>query len=332
MNKPLVPMTEVSTDQVPPDQRVAFWESYNASALIGLRCSSFAAQGLRARARSFDLDTVRITEIRGNEHVVERSIPMLRTHPKDSIFACLLLAGEGFFVQSSQCIHIHAGDVFAYSTDIPYLYGFTRDSTQLIVEIDASRLLGVRSAGRPQAPVKLDGRLRSGRLLAGALRSTAADFVENPSLEEASRAASQARCLLNVMLRPAGRQPQGDGSDAALWKLLRAEMFIAEHLADPHLSALSAARSLDISVRHLNRLFAARQTTATQWIWSQRLARATEDLASPRARSVPIGEVAFRWAFANQAHFARCFRERHGVTPTQYRRQAQATAAAMVGS
>src|SRR6185295_1803009 len=96
MNKPLVPMTEVSTDQVPPDQRVAFWESYNASALIGLRCSAFAAQGLRARARSFDLDTVRITEICGNEHVVERAAPMLRTHPKDSIFACLLLEGEGF--------------------------------------------------------------------------------------------------------------------------------------------------------------------------------------------------------------------------------------------
>jgi AraC-like DNA-binding protein len=128
------------------------------------------------------------------------------------------------------------------------------------------------------------------------------------------------------MLRPAGLEPQADGPDAALWKLLRAEMFIAEHLSDPHLSALAAARNLDISVRHLNRLFAARQTTATKWIWSQRLARATEDLALPRARSVAIGEVAFRWAFANQAHFARCFKVRHGITPTEYRRQALATA------
>ena len=125
-----------------------------------------------------------------------------------------------------------------------------------------------------------------------------------------------------MLLRPEGRELQGDGPDASLWKLLRAEMFIAEHLSDTNLSALSAARSVDISVRHLNRLFAARQTTATQWIWNQRLARAAEDLASPRARSVPIGEVAFRWAFANQAHFARCFKVRHGLTPTQYRRQA----------
>src|SRR6185312_4561630 len=147
------------------------------------------------RARCFDLGTVRITDIHGNEHVIERTVPMLHTCPKDSIFACLLLEGEGFFYQAGQCIRVHAGDVFAYSTDIPYLYGFTRDSRQLIVETDASRLLGGSSAHRPQAPVKLDSRLHSGRLLASALRSTAADFVESPSVEEAGRVAAQARCL-----------------------------------------------------------------------------------------------------------------------------------------
>jgi AraC-like DNA-binding protein len=324
MNKSFVPITEVSTDQVLPDQRVAFWESYNASALIGLRCSAFAQQGLKARARSFDLGTVRITDICGNEHVVERNAPMLRTYPKDSIFACLLLEGGGFFYQSGQCVPIHPGDVLVYSTDIPYLYGFTRDSRQLIVEADAGRLLGACPAHRPRAPVKLDAQLRSGRLLARALCSTAVDFVENPYAEKAADVAAKAQSLLRVLLVASAPGKRGEWPDAALWKLLRAEMFIAEHLADPDLSALLIARGMNISVRHLNRLFAARQSSVTQWIWSQRLARAEEDLVSPRSRSVPIGEVAYRWAFANQAHFSRSFKARYGSTPTEYRRRAVA--------
>jgi AraC-like DNA-binding protein len=324
MNKILVPISDVSTEQVPPDQRVAFWESYNASALIGLRCSTFAAQGLRARARCFDLGTVRMTDIRGNEHVIERTVPMLRACPKDSIFACLLLEGEGFFYQAGQCIRVHAGDVIAYSTDIPYLYGFTRDSRQLIVETDANRLLESSSIQRPQAPVKLDARLRSGRLLARALRTTAIDFIDHPYIETAPDVASQARSLLKALLTPLGNALDGDSSDATLWKVLRAETYIAEHLGDPSLTAMSIAHWMGISVRHLNRLFAARQSTVTQWIWSQRLARAGEDLASPRTRSVSIGEIAFRWAFANQAHFARSFKARYAVTPSEYRRRALA--------
>ena len=107
----------------------------------------------------------------------------------------------------------------------------------------------------------------------------------------------------------------------SLWKLLRAETFIAEHLAEPNLSARTIARHLNISVRHLSRLFSTRQTSVTDWIWNQRLERAQESLSSPRARSISIGEVAFRWAFANQAHFSRRFKGRYGLTPTEYRRR-----------
>jgi AraC-like DNA-binding protein len=322
MSKPFVPIADVSTDDVLPEQRVAFWESYNASALIGLRCSAFAAHGLKARARSFDLETVRITDLRGNEHVVERTAPMVRTNPQDSIFACLLREGEGFFYQSGQCVSVRPGDVVAYSTDIPYLYGFTRDSRQLIVQTDAAQLLGAGSADRPRCPVKLDAQLRSGRLLARVLWSTAADFVDHPYAEDATRVAARSRDLLRELVSTSGAGTREELSDGALWKLLRAETIIADHLSDPNLTADMIARRMNISVRHLNRLFAAQQRSVTHWILGQRLARAEQDLVSPRARSTTIGDIAFRWAFASQAHFSRCFKSRYGLTPTEYRRRA----------
>ena len=321
MSKGLVRAAEVSTNQVSPERRVAYWESYNASVLVGLRCASFAPEGLRARGRIFNLETVRIADLRGNEHVVERSTPMVRSHPKNSVFACLLLEGEGFVFQSGQCIPIHPGDLVAYASDIPYLHGLTRDSRHIVIDVQTSHLLESAAADCFRSPVKVDARLPSGRLLASTLRATAIDFVDNPYVAQAECVAAKCRLLVRALLAPSDRRFTGDHPDAVLWKLLRAETFIAEHLSDPNLSASMLARHLNISVRHLSRLFSTRQTSVTEWIWNQRLERAQQNLISGRGHSISIGEVAFRWAFANQAHFSRRFKGRYGLTPTEYRRR-----------
>lgn len=268
-------------------------------------------------ARCFDLGAVRITEMRGNEHVVERTGPLVRSHPKNVLFACLLLEGEGFFYQSRQCIPVRSGDILAFFSDIPYLYGWVRESRQLIVETDLDRLPGRRSLSRLQSPLKLDSRFQSARLLGSALRSTAGAFLAHPYAEDAPRIAARAHCLFEALLAPA--ETRRETTDTALWQLMRAEIFIAEHLADPGLAAPAIARALQMSVRHLNRLFATRQSTVSEWIWSQRLARAHDDLGCGRCHSV--AEVAFRWGFVNQGHFARRFKERYGVTPTEHRRR-----------
>jgi AraC-like DNA-binding protein len=321
MNNSLLRAAEVSTNEVAPDQRVAFWESYNASELVGLRCSSFAPEGLAARGRSFNLGTVRIVDVRGNQHVVERSSSIVRSHPKNSVFACMLLEGEGFVFQAGHCIPLHPGDLVAYSADVPYLHGFTRDSRHIVVDVEAGQLLDSGAADAVRAPVLVDARLPSGRLLTSTLRSTTVGFVDHPFLKDAESVAAKCRLLVRALLAPADSRFGGDHPDAVLWKLLRAETFITEHLANPNLSATTIARHLNVSVRHLRRIFATRHRSVTEWIWTQRLDRAQENLIARSARSHSIGEVALRWAFANQAHFSRRFKAHYGVTPSEYRRR-----------
>jgi AraC-like DNA-binding protein len=111
-------------------------------------------------------------------------------------------------------------------------------------------------------------------------------------------------------------------SDSAYWQLLRAEAYIAEHLQDPGLAAETVAKVIGRSVRQLNRLFEARQSSISQSIWQQRLARAREDLACAQLRSATVGDIAHRWGFASQAHFARAFKARYGLAPTSHRRRA----------
>ncbi|TWD77205.1 AraC family transcriptional regulator [Variovorax beijingensis] len=318
MHPSLVPVVEASTDFVPPSQRLEYWESHNANELIGLRCSAYSPQGLRARERNFDLATLRMAEISGNEHVVERAEPMLRRHPKDSVFACILLKGEAFFYQAGRCVPVQEGDLILYPTTLPYLYGFTREMRQVQVDISADRLFGGGRLRRLEAPVKFEAGLRSGRLLASTLRETMLDFMNQPLAEHAEGAASQVQTLMEALLTlgsPAARM-----NESAAVRLLRAEAFISEHLGEPELDAAAVARQMAMSVRNLDRLFEQHGCTVTQWIWRQRLLAARRQLEDPARAGVTIGEIALACGFSTQAHFASVFKAAYGLTPTQFRR------------
>ena len=164
-SKQYVSMNEGATALAPADERLRYWEDYTASELVGIRCTSYAESGLDARQRNFDLGAFRIADIVGNEHVVERSMPQVRRHPKHSLLACLLMEGEAFFFQSGRCTMVHSGDLIVYNSVKPYLFGFTRPMRLLMVDISPSDLF--ESAGAPvnESMIKVDGHLRAGKML-----------------------------------------------------------------------------------------------------------------------------------------------------------------------
>jgi AraC-like DNA-binding protein len=104
------------------------------------------------------------------------------------------------------------------------------------------------------------------------------------------------------------------GIDATL---TRAKAFIGQHLHDVDLDVNSIASSLGVSQSHLHRAFAASDMTLMRYVWSCRLERAAELLASRGRRLVTIKEIAYRCGFENAAHFSRTFKERFGITPKE---------------
>lgn len=308
-----VAVAYASTHDVPLGERLRYWEAYTASELIGVRCSAYASEGLSARQRNFDLGSVRLAEIAGNEHVVERTQPVMRRHPKDSLFACLLLEGDAFFFQSGRCLPVRAGDLIVYGTTTPYLYGVTRPMRQVQVDIPAEHLHDACALATPRAPIRIDGSLRAGRLLTQRLRDELVGFIDAPWLDRAPGAGQRITSLVATLVRAHADDTAGNHD----LRLLRAEAFIAEHLGDPGLDAQAVARHVAMSPRHLNRLFEPHGHTVTQWIWRERLAAAHRLLAG--GSPPQIGEVAMQCGFATQAHFARLFRAAYGLTPTEHR-------------
>lgn len=105
----------------------------------------------------------------------------------------------------------------------------------------------------------------------------------------------------------------------------RVRCIVTQHLCDPDVGPVEIAAEAGISVRYLQKLFAARGTTYGYFVKSMRLDHATRLLDS-RAESgakLPLAQVAYACGYRDYAHFARNFRARFGHTPGRFRDNAR---------
>jgi AraC-like DNA-binding protein len=100
-----------------------------------------------------------------------------------------------------------------------------------------------------------------------------------------------------------------------------AKSFIEAHLAEPTLNTTEIAAAQHISVRYLQKLFAADGLTVAGWIRSRRLERSRRDLQDARLVREDISTIGARHGLVKPAHFSRVFREAYGVSPRAFREQ-----------
>ncbi|OLF53627.1 helix-turn-helix transcriptional regulator [Pseudomonas chlororaphis] len=304
------------TQGVALDQRLAFWEDYNASSLVGLKCTTFCDDGLAARQDNLQLDGMRLARIEGNEHVVERDGAMIRTAPKESVFVSFVTGSGSFFYQDGACQLLEPGELIIYRTDKPYLFGFSGPMRQFIFDLPQA-LFAERCLQRFDRPLKVGGHSGVQRLLLRTLGERTDEFFQQPLSQDVPEYQNQALELLGSLI--AGQTGERRINALSASYLLAAKHCISEQLADPELSCERVAAQTGISPRHLTRLFALEGTQPSRFILEKRLQQAHDLLSSPRGLGLDIGEIAYRHGFTSQAHFARAFKAHYGQTPSEAR-------------
>ena len=175
-------------------------------------------------------------------------------------------------------------------------------------------------------PARIVAPLLGGRNVVGSARSAEArlltahaNLLSQTAGDLTPAGLLAARDALLELVRGALRREFDDAEPRLALALARAAMGLADsRLADPELSPASLARSLNVSVRTLQRAFTAAGESATAYIRRRRLEEARIELASRRRPS--ISEVAARWQFADSSHFTRAFKDRYALTPAEYTR------------
>jgi AraC family transcriptional regulator len=99
-------------------------------------------------------------------------------------------------------------------------------------------------------------------------------------------------------------------------QLSRSIEYINEHLSQ-NLTLTEIAAELDLSQYYFCRLF--KQSigmTPHQYLIQQRVERSKQLLKQSEQKIV---DIATQCGFANPSHFAKCFRQRMGISPQQFR-------------
>ena len=118
-------------------------------------------------------------------------------------------------------------------------------------------------------------------------------------------------CLLAAAIRA----EDASGEEDSLLTSLKA--LIAAQFDDPELITATLAAQMDVSPRSVQAAFASAGTTPSAYISEIRLERAAQWLRQAPARS--ITDIAMSAGFNDSAYFSRCFRNRFGSSPREWR-------------
>ncbi|MBB5938709.1 helix-turn-helix domain-containing protein [Streptomyces zagrosensis] len=310
-------VSHLSTQSIDPADRVDYWEEYNRKALVGLTCSPYSEQGLLATQTNVPLGGLRLADIAGNEHVIERTPGTCRALPKDSVFATLLVTGQAVFFHGAGCLTLRAGDLVLYDTRRSYLFGFPCTMRQLLVDIPGEVFTERCAAGGVFAPMVFGRDSAAEGVLVSSLRSVLTDWAAGGGAGDP--VSTEATVLDLVRSLAAPRLGERVAPLARPSQLAVAKDYADRQLSDPRLCAEHVAEAVGVSTRHLSRIFAPSGVSPSRYILEQRLVKAREQLADPQALHLTIADIAHRWGFASQAHFTRVFRDRFEQTPGEAR-------------
>lgn len=304
----------VDLDGLPPDERARRY----ALATNGLFDTRTLTAEPHATLSGFFLETLHVTFGTISPRMSRRTAALCKRDRINGILLHLVREGEWQARVGNQAPRGAAGSILLL--DLAQPFTLRTDTDQRFVIVTIPRALATRLA--------LDPATLHGQTLDVAAAGVLAGFLGGIATHAAALKAEQAPAFAEMLIDLIGlafraRTVPATGERRGPQRRLRdrAERLIGMRLAAEDLTPDWIARKLGVSRSELYAAFPTGGGVA-RLIWEKRLLAARLALSDPRDdRSV--GTIARLFGFASDAHFARAFKQRFGLTPTAARRAAR---------
>ncbi|MET7425527.1 helix-turn-helix domain-containing protein [Dactylosporangium sp. NPDC005555] len=315
----------VDLSPLPPAERFDHWADLVAKEIAPNQISSTHAHDFDVWMRMSSLGALTLTTLRFPSLTTRRTAKLIRRSDPQQYHLALLTSGSGTVEQDRSESAIQPGHFTLLTSSRPYeaSHGIQAVAPEPVASIvvviphsqlpiphdKVSRLFGM--------PLPSAGGM--GILLARHLRQISA----HPEQYDTSDAPLLAGIALNLITAMLAQQLNVAGSLSRNVQQVvlrtRIDAFIDANLDRPDLGPQMVAAAHNVSMTTLKRLFLAGEAPVAEVIRTRRLQRCQKDLADPALRDRPVHAIASRWGFRSVAHFSRIFREKYGVSPSEYR-------------
>jgi AraC-like DNA-binding protein len=302
-------LEKFATTGIAPGERLRYWNTVADEVFCGtfVNAESQKFEGEMWSWRVGDLDMIRTRS-------VSATVGRRPVHAADEerIIMHMQWRGSGQHSQQGRETHLAPGDFVIGSPHEPYRFDLAPHE-MMVVEFPKNALLERVPNLEDALAQRLPGASPAARVFNDFLLSLWRQAESKPDDPEWGAGISGVFYELAALaIRDATQAGGGDDHEAR-----RALAVVDGALSDPDLRTASIAREMGTSARTVQNLFARMGTTPSAAILARRLDRAADRLvADPRAT---ITEVAFGLGFNDSAYFTRCFRQKFGVSPRDWR-------------
>ena len=309
-----------NTEELPDHEQFAYWREVLCEAFVTLRPERPREQSsgrFPSRVTAHPLSTINVTTVQSKAHHVIRGDAEIRKSPQEVYFLNLQLTGRCRYETEGREAIVGPNEFAIVDSTRPYFLNFMDDWNVFSFRIPRHMLRPLLQLPDRSTGICVSSSDALGEITVGFLKSVAMRMDDLPSKAREVLAGD----LVNLAALSLGATEEarmGQRQSARRGLYVAIVRFIETNLADPLLSASFVARHFGISTRYLHRLFEESDKSFGQVVLERRLLRCAEDIAGA-AVDWRISDVAFRWGFGDISYFNKCFRQRFGFSPREYR-------------
>lgn len=309
-------MIEVySTSKLRGKEKLEYWNDCICSQFTKLESEPFGDQGFNASLSAKEYNKFSIANPVTTGSKVTHSNHHVK-HANDRVFLVhLQMQGASVNRQGENTAILKPGDFTVCDSARPYSVEFERDISMLVVRIDETEF-SRRLPYFKQTGVRISGSEGLGAMASNMMQGFWKLPTDNMDLAVQNQLSRNLLDVLSTCYLDMTTVSKETIRDTRKQKILS---FISMNLDDENLSPTMVAKSTNISVGYLHKLFRESDTTVNNWIIKQRLLRAETILRTGNGRDVmsSITEIAYDVGFKDVSHFCNRFKSEFGITPKE---------------
>jgi AraC-like DNA-binding protein len=311
---------QFSTDAYQGRDKVAAWREIFGQKIAQLDMEPIGDRPFRGEARVRSLPNLTIGSISSTPNRITRTRALVADGSDDVMLGIMLEGQAAVYQEGHGELTVGRGDAVVWSNSTPGYSHYPEPIDFLAVAIPRAvlvpHLLHPDSARLSVIP----GAHPALRLLTNYVQAMRRSDMP-PKLQAV--AAMHVHDLVASALGPtpdAAHMAANRGGAHARLQAIKAD--ILANMAHADLTIGAVAERHGISSRSIRKLFSSAQTTFTDFVLEQRLARVHRALCDPRFAGRTISSIAFENGFGDISYFNTVFRRRYGSTPTAVREAA----------